>query len=44
MRSVLEETTLADVATGALPKHVAQLAGDYQDQESVRHGAPRGGD
>src|SRR5271154_4823737 len=42
MRSVLEETTLAAVATGALPKHVAQLAGEYQDQESVRHGSPRG--
>jgi hypothetical protein len=44
MRSVLEETTLADVATGALPKHVAQLADDYRAQESVRHGSPRGGD
>ncbi|ORV41949.1 Rrf2 family transcriptional regulator [Mycobacterium conspicuum] len=44
MRSVLEETTLADVASGALPKHVAQLAGDYQDQESVRHGPPRATD
>ena len=43
MRSVLEETTLADVAAGALPKHVAQLADDYRDQESVRHGSPRGG-
>ena len=29
MRSVLEETSLADVASGALPKHVAKLAGDY---------------
>jgi Rrf2 family protein len=44
MRSVLEETTLADVAAGALPKHVAQLADDYRDQEHVRHGSPRGGD
>jgi Rrf2 family protein len=44
MRSVLEETMLADVATGALPKHVAQLAGEYQDQESVRHQSPRGSD
>jgi hypothetical protein len=41
---VLEETMLADVATGALPKHVAQLANDYQGQESVRHHSPRGGD
>lgn len=37
MRSVLEETTLADVAANALPEHVAQLAGDYLDQESARH-------
>src|SRR6201986_647921 len=44
MRSVLEETTLADVAAGALPRHVAQLADDYRGQESVRHGSPRGGD
>ncbi|MEZ0353098.1 RrF2 family transcriptional regulator [Mycobacterium sp. pR1184] len=41
MRSVLEETTLADVASGALPKHVARLADDYRGQESLRHGAPR---
>ena len=41
MRSVLEETTLADVAAGALPEHVAQLADDYRDQESVRHGPRR---
>ena len=44
MRSVLEETTLADVAAGALPKHVAQMADDYRTQESVRHGTPRAGD
>jgi Rrf2 family protein len=44
MRSVLEETTLADVAAGALPEHVAKLADDYRDQESERHGSPRGGD
>ena len=44
MRSVLEQTTLADVAAGALPKHVAQLADDYRDQEHVRHGSPRSGD
>lgn len=42
MRSVLELTTVADVAAGALPKHVAQLAHDYKDQEHVRHGSPRG--
>jgi Rrf2 family protein len=41
MRSVLEETTLADVASGALPKHVAKLADDYRGQEHTRHGAPR---
>jgi Rrf2 family protein len=44
MRSVLEETTLADVAAGALPEHVAKLADDYRDQESERHGSRRGGD
>lgn len=38
MRSVLEETTLAAVAAGALPKHVVELAADYRDQESRRHG------
>ena len=39
MRSVLEETSLADVASGDLPGHVATLAGDYKDQESERgHG------
>jgi hypothetical protein len=38
MRSVLEETTLADVAAGALPNHVGQLADDYRAQESRRHG------
>jgi Rrf2 family protein len=44
MRSVLEETTLADVAGGALPEHVAKLADDYRDQESERHGSSRSGD
>jgi DNA-binding IscR family transcriptional regulator len=44
MRSVLEETTVADVAAGALPKHVAQLADDYRDQEHVRHGSARRSD
>lgn len=39
MRSVLEETSLADVATGSLPGHVADLAGAYLDQEERRgHG------
>jgi Rrf2 family protein len=39
MRSVLEETTLADVASGVLPEHVAGLAGDYRGQEEQRgHG------
>ena len=41
MRSVLEETSLADVATGTLPDPVAQMADDYRDQESHRH-AQRG--
>ena len=41
MRSVLEETSLADVATGTLPDHIAQMADDYRDQESHRH-AQRG--
>src|SRR6202453_2815277 len=40
MRSVLEQTTLADVAAGTLPEHVARLADDYRDQESVRHHSP----
>ena len=39
MRSVLEETTLADVAHGELPGHVATLAHDYVGQEEERgHG------
>jgi Rrf2 family protein len=41
MRSVLEETTLADVAGGTLPEHVATMADDYRDQESHRHGPTR---
>ena len=36
MRSVLEETTLADVAAGALPGHVSRLARDYITQEDRR--------
>lgn len=39
MRSVLEETSLADVASGQLPGHVADLARDYLKQEDRRgHG------
>ncbi len=41
MRSVLEETSLADVATGALPEHVCGLAADYRSQER-RRGHRRG--
>src|SRR5690349_1509199 len=36
MRSVLEETSLADVASGALPEHVAKMADDYIGQEEQR--------
>jgi len=36
MRSVLEETSLAAVASGALPKHVAKMADDYLGQEEQR--------
>lgn len=36
MRSVLEETSLADVASGALPEHVSDLATDYRTQERQR--------
>ena len=36
MRSVLEETSLADVAAGVLPGHVSRLAGDYLGQEDRR--------
>ncbi|OBJ61024.1 Rrf2 family transcriptional regulator [Mycobacterium asiaticum] len=41
MRSVLEETTIADVAANSLPGHVAKMADDYRDQESKRHGSTR---
>jgi Rrf2 family protein len=41
MRSVLEETSLADVAAGALPEHVSELAADYRAQER-RRGHRRG--
>lgn len=36
MRSVLEETTLADVAAGELPEHVSRMAQDYRTQEGRR--------
>lgn len=36
MRSVLEKTTLADVAGGSLPDHVVGLARDYLEQENRR--------
>jgi DNA-binding IscR family transcriptional regulator len=36
MRSVLEQTSLADVASGALPVHVATMADDYRGQEQQR--------
>ena len=36
MRSVLETTTLADVASGNLPDHVVNLARDYLEQENRR--------
>jgi Rrf2 family protein len=38
MRSVLEATSLADVAAGKLPPKVDKLAGDYVDQERRRRG------
>lgn len=42
MRSVLEQTTLADVASGGLPDHVRALADDYRGQEEERgHSALR---
>ncbi|MDR3663417.1 MAG: RrF2 family transcriptional regulator [Mycobacterium sp.] len=40
MRSVLEETSLADVAAGKLPTHVGALAGDYLAQEARRGHRP----
>jgi len=36
MRSVLEQTSLADVASGGLPAHVAEMAADYRTQERQR--------
>jgi len=37
MRSVLEQTSLADVASGQLPEHVRELADEYRRQE-IRRG------
>lgn len=42
MRSVLEGTSLADVAAGDLPAYVADLADDYRDQEATRGHRPTG--
>lgn len=36
MRSVLEQTSLADVAASVLPSHVGKLARDYRSQENRR--------
>jgi Rrf2 family protein len=36
LRAVLEMTTLADVASGALPEQVSELARDYLQQEDRR--------
>lgn len=36
MRAVLEQTSVADVATGDLPGHVSRLAHDYLAQEGSR--------
>lgn len=41
MRAVLEETSLAEVASGTLPAHVDKLARDYLRQEG-RRGRPGG--
>ncbi|UVO11094.1 Rrf2 family transcriptional regulator [Mycobacterium sp. SVM_VP21] len=40
MRSVLEQTSLADVASGDLPPHVADFAADYRAQERQRGHSP----
>ncbi|MCW2687320.1 MAG: rrf2 family protein putative transcriptional regulator [Mycobacterium sp.] len=42
MRSVLEETSLADVAAGSLPEHVSGLADNYRSQEEQRGHRSRG--
>ena len=36
MRSVLEQTSLADVAANVLPSHVGKLARDYRSKENRR--------
>ena len=38
MRRVLEETSLAEVAAGALPEHVTLMAAEYREQEAQRRG------
>jgi Rrf2 family protein len=40
MRAVLEQTSLADVATGELPEHVTRMADDYRAQETRRGHRP----
>ncbi|BBZ32391.1 Rrf2 family transcriptional regulator [Mycolicibacterium confluentis] len=42
MRAVLEQTSLAEVASGRLPEHVSSLADDYRTQERVRGHRPAG--
>ncbi|RWA21996.1 Rrf2 family transcriptional regulator [Mycolicibacterium brumae DSM 44177] len=42
MRAVLEQTSLADVAAGALPAEVTALADDYRAQELARGRLPAG--
>lgn len=42
MRSVLEATSLADVAAATLPTHVARFADDYRAQEHARGHRNRG--
>lgn len=41
MRAVLEGTSLADVASGALPGHIAEMADDYRAQEDTRGHRPK---
>jgi len=41
MRAVVEETTLADIASGSLPPHVQQLANEYLRQQRKRLGPKR---
>jgi len=42
MRAVLEQTSLADVASGELPLEVTRLADDYRGQEDERGHRPAG--